>query len=116
MHVMFNYKGSKFSASIADSVFTYNDTVTPGDGFRIAFGFDPGYGAGLAGENFYDYLDLSVKSYTGDFTKNPPNETYTELQFYNCTDYDFKQFYPVKSSHTESFERLKSSLKCFDYS
>ena len=83
---MFNHKGSKFSAFIADSIFTYNDTIKHDDGFRIALGFDPGFGAGLAGESFYDYLDLSVKSYKGDFTVNPPVETFTDLELHACTD------------------------------
>jgi len=83
---MFNYKGSKFSAFIADQVFSYNETFTQDDGFQIAVGFDPGYGAELAGESFYDYLDLSVNIYKADFTKSPPEEILIELDLHTCTD------------------------------
>ena len=113
---MFNFKGSRFSAFIADQVFSYNETFTEDDGFRIAIGFDPGYGAELDGESFYDYLDLSVNIYKADFTKNPPEEILIKLDLHTCTDEDFEQFYPVKDSHVGSFDRLKSSLKCFDSS
>ena len=45
LRVMFNYKGSTLTASVADSVFNYNDTITYNDGFRIAIGLDPRWGA-----------------------------------------------------------------------
>ena len=45
LHVMFNHKGDKVSISVADSAFTYNETITQEDGFRIAVGLDPRYGA-----------------------------------------------------------------------
>ena len=42
---MFKRKEDKVSIFVADSAFTYNDTITEDDGFRIAIGLDPRWGA-----------------------------------------------------------------------
>ena len=68
MHVMYNRKDSKISAFIADQFFTYNDTITKDDGFQMAIGFDPRQGA----TNIFDYLELSVSIFRGDYS----GETY----------------------------------------
>ena len=86
MHVMINYKGSTISTSISDGALTYNDTVTSQDGFRIAIGIDPGYGA----ENIYDYLEIEVNVFAGDYTGDPIIEKDIKYELYNCTEEDYK--------------------------
>ena len=54
---MIFYKGSNITTAVDDSAFTYNETTTQEDGFRLAVGFDPRWGAA---ENITDYLELSV--------------------------------------------------------
>ena len=53
MNVMVTNKGSSVFTSATDSAFTYKDTITSKDGFRIAFGLDTRWGAE---ENISDYL------------------------------------------------------------
>lgn len=55
LHVMIFYKGSNITTAVDDSAFTYNETTTQEDGFRLAVGFDPRWGAA---ENITDYLEL----------------------------------------------------------
>jgi len=86
MHVMINYKGTTISTSIGDGALTYNDTVTSQDGFRIAIGIDPGYGA----PNIYDYLELQVNVFAGDYTVDPIVESDTRYELHNCTEEDYK--------------------------
>ena len=57
LFVMLNRKGSNVAASVADSVYTYNNTITVDDGFRLAVGLDPRF----IKENIYDYLELWVE-------------------------------------------------------
>ena len=41
MNVMITNKGSSTFISVKDSAFSYKETITSEDGFRIAFGLDP---------------------------------------------------------------------------
>ena len=79
---MLNYKGSIFTTSIADSAFTYNDTITQDDGFRIAVGFDTRW----LSKNISDYLELSVRFYNGDYTGDKIDEKNTTFDLHTCTD------------------------------
>ena len=110
---MFNHNDSKISAYIADSAFAWNNTITQEDGFHIAVGFDPRYGAK---ENITDYLELSVWKFSGDYTGETRNETYTEINLHTCTDEDLNQFYQIKNSDKVQYSKLKASLMCFDHS
>ena len=43
LYVMVSRKESKITASVADSAYNYNSTITVDDGFRLAVGLDPRY-------------------------------------------------------------------------
>ena len=73
---MFNYKGSKFTAYITESAFTYNETMTQDDGFRLAVGFDSRFSAF---DNITDYIELSVSLNTGDYTGEKYVTEYNEI-------------------------------------
>ena len=113
LHVMFKHKGDKVSISFVDSAFTYNDTVTQDDGFRLAIGLDPRFGAKL---NISDYLELRVSFYTNDFSGEKVKENFSEIQLQTCTDQDLSHFYQIKNSDKGQFSKLKASLMCFDHS
>ena len=64
LSVMATYTGSIVSTSTVDSYLSANDTFTQDDGFRMAVGLK-------GGEDFADYLELSVKILSFDYTASP---------------------------------------------
>ena len=79
--VMATHKGSNFSTLSADNYFTYNDTFTQEDDFRLAFGLD----------GQVDDLELSVKMSYSNYLVGEFNETTFEL--HTCTEEELGEFY-----------------------
>ena len=104
---VFTHTKSTINTSTLVSKFSQDDVFTQDDGFRIAFGLQSRSDFGL---------EFEVVINTWDYTKEPLEEIYTQLELHACTDEELKQFYPIELQKKKEFQNFKDILKCFDHS